>query len=151
MTTQTDHLKAYGVVFKSLEKGHKAEWLLNYRGGSFLIEASPENADLCLLMGVSAEQVIRGPGRPIFTGRSKSENMERVELEKAPKIAVYSPPNAEPWDDAVTLALTYAEIPYDVVWDEEVLTGSARRIRLAALPSRGFHRAVRQVLLGVSQ
>jgi len=120
---QTDHLKAYGAVFKSLEKGHKAEWLLNYRGGSFLIEASPDNAELCLLLGVSAEQVTEAQVSDIYR-QIEAENMERVELEKAPKIAVYSPPNLEPWDDAVTLALTYAEIPYDVVWDEQVMQGA---------------------------
>jgi len=113
---QTDHLKAYGAVFKSLEEGHKAEWLLNYRGGSFLIEATPDNAELCLLMGVSAEQVTEAQVSDMYR-QIESENMERVELEKAPKIAVYSPPNSEPWDDAVTLALTYAEVAYDVVWD----------------------------------
>ena len=121
-STQSNHLKAYGVVYKALEKGHKAQWLLNYRGGSFLIEDDHEVNDLCLLMGVSAETVTTDQVADIFR-QIEVENMERVELEKAPKIAVYSPPNKEPWDDAVTLALTYAEIPYDQVWDEEVLAG----------------------------
>lgn len=122
-STQADHLKAYGVVYKALEKGHKAQWLLNYRSGSFLIDDNREVADLCLLMGVSAQTVSTDEIADIFR-QIEVENMERVELEKAPRIAVYSPPNLEPWDDAVTLALTYAEIPYDLVWDEEVLSGA---------------------------
>jgi len=121
--TQTDHLKAYGVCYKALEKGYKAEWLLNYRGGSFLIDYAPEMTDLCLLMGVSYERVESGQIADIYR-EIEVENMERVELEKAPAIAVYSPPTNEPWDDAVTLALTYAEIKYDVVYDEQVLAGA---------------------------
>lgn len=121
--TQSDHLKAYGVVYKVLSKGSKAEWLLNYRAGSFLMEYSPEALDLCLLAGVSYEQVTSGQVAEIYR-QIEVENMERVELEKAPRIAVYSPPSLQPWDDAVTLALSYAEIPYDVVWDEEVLSGT---------------------------
>jgi hypothetical protein len=121
--TQTNHLKAYGVVYKALEKGQKAEWLLNYRGGSFLIDQSPEVSNFCLLMGVSNETVTQGQIADIYR-QIEVENMERVELEKAPSIAVYCPPTNEPWDDAVTLALTYAEIKYDIVWDEEVLTGA---------------------------
>lgn len=120
--TQSDHLKAYGVVFRSLDKGEKAEWLLNYRGGSFLINYSTEMGDLCLLMGVTVEQISEGQIADIYR-QIEVENMERVELEKAPEIAVYSPPSAQPWDDAVTLALNYAEIKYDIIWDEEVLNG----------------------------
>ncbi|MFH2049879.1 MAG: asparagine synthetase B [bacterium] len=120
--TQSDHLKAYGAVFRSLEKGEKAEWLLNYRGGSFLVKYSTEMTELCLLMGVTVEQVTEGQVADIYR-QIEVENMERVELEKAPEIAVYSPPSAQPWDDAVTLALTYAEIKYDIVWDEDVLEG----------------------------
>jgi hypothetical protein len=120
--TQTNHLKAYGVVFKSLEKGFKSEWLLNYRGGSFLIDETSEVPNMCLLMGVSYESVTQGQEAEIYR-QIEVENMERVELEKAPSIAVYCPPSNQPWDDAVTLALTYAEIHYDVVWDEEILTG----------------------------
>jgi len=120
--TQTNHLKAYGVVYKSLEKGYKSEWLLNYRGGSFLIDQAQEVGNLCLLMGVSFESVTQGQIADIYR-QIEVENMERVELEKAPTIAVYCPPSNQPWDDAVTLALTYAEIKYDVIWDEEILTG----------------------------
>lgn len=122
-STQSNHLKAYGVVFKSLQNGHKAEWLLNYRAGSFLVDDSKDVTDMCLLMGVSAEPVTSDGIADIYR-QIEVENMERVELEKAPKIAVYSPKGNEPWDDAVTLALTYAEIPYDVVWDEELLSGA---------------------------
>ena len=120
--TQTDHLKAYGVVYKSLDKGHTGQWLLNYRCGSFLLDNSEEIVNLCLLAGVSFEQVTSGQVADIFR-EIEVEDMERVKLEKAPKIAVYSPPYAEPWDDAVTLALNYAEIKYDLVYDEDVLSG----------------------------
>ncbi|MDH3890426.1 MAG: asparagine synthetase B [candidate division Zixibacteria bacterium] len=120
--TQTDHLKAYGVCYRALDAGYKAEWLLNFRGGSFLIDHSSEISNVCLLMGVSYEQVTQGQVADIYR-QIEVENMERVELEKAPVIAVYSPPTNEPWDDAVTLALTYAEIKYDVVYDEELLGG----------------------------
>jgi len=120
--TQTDHLKAYGVTFKALQKGVHADWLLNYRGGSFLIDQSAEVVEWCLIMGVSYEQVTSGQVADIMR-RIEVENMERVELEKAPAIAVYSPPSSQPWDDAVTLALSYAEIEYRLIWDEEVLSG----------------------------
>ncbi len=120
--TQINHLKAYGVIYKALEKGYKGEWLLNYRGGSFLIDYARELADLCLVTGVSYEQITSGQVADIYR-QIEVENMERVELEKAPRIAVYVPQTNDPWDDAVTLALTYAEIPYDKVWDEEVLSG----------------------------
>jgi hypothetical protein len=115
--SQTDHLKAYGVMYKALDKGYQGEWLLNYRGGSFLLDYAEETVNLCLLAGVSYEQITSGQVADIYR-EIEVENMERVELEKAPKIAVYSPPYAEPWDDAVTLALNYAEINYDLVYDE---------------------------------
>jgi hypothetical protein len=119
---QTDHLKAYGVIFHSLEKGHKSQWLLNYRAGSFLIDDYQDVIDNCLLAGVKFEQITEAMQADIFR-QIEVENMERVELEKAPRVAVYSPPNHRPWDDAVMLALNYAEIPYTVVWDQEVLAG----------------------------
>lgn len=121
--TQTDHLKAYGVTFKALERSEKAQWLLNYRGGSFLIDYSPEVVNLCLLAGVSYEEISSGTVADIFR-QIEVENMERVELEKAPTVAVYQPPGHEPWDDAVRLALEYAEIPYEMVYDEDVLKGA---------------------------
>lgn len=121
--TQTDHLKAYGVVYKALEKGYKAQWLLNYKGGSFLIDYSPDVANQCLLMGVKYEKIGAGQIADIYR-TIDVENMDRVELEKAPSIAVYAPPSKQPWDDAVMLALNYAEIKYDVIWDNDVLSGA---------------------------
>ena len=121
--TQNDHLKAYGAVYKALAKGYKAQWLLNYRGGSFLVDHSRETSDICLLMGVTAQEISSADVADIYQ-KIEVENMERVELEKAPRIAVYVPPTNDPWDDAVTLALTYAEIPYETVWDEEILSGA---------------------------
>jgi len=121
--TQTDHLKAYGVVYKALEKGYKSQWLLNYKGGSFLIDYSPDVANNCLLMGVKYEKIGAGQIADIYR-TIDVENMERVELEKAPAIAVYAPPSKQPWDDAVMLALNYAEIKYDVIWDDDVLSGA---------------------------
>ncbi len=119
---QADHLKAYGVVFNSLDKGSKGQWLLNYRAGSFILDDNQANRDLCLLAGVTYEPVTSGQEADIYREIEVS-NMERVELEKAPRIAVYVPHNSQPWDDAVTLALTYAGIKYTEIWDEDVLTG----------------------------
>jgi len=124
--SQADHLKAYGVVFKALEKGNKAQWLLNYQAGSFVIDYARETADLCLMMGVSYREISSSELSDIFA-LIEVENMERVELEKAPSIAVYAPHTNDPWDDAVTLALNYAEIPYSTVWDEDVLTGALEK------------------------
>jgi hypothetical protein len=123
---QSDHLKAYGVVYQALDKGHSGQWLLNYRGGSFLINRTTETVNLCLLAGVSFEEISSGQLADIYR-RIEVENMERVELEKAPSIAVYSPPNAQPWDDAVTLALDYAEIKYEILYDEEILAGDLEK------------------------
>jgi hypothetical protein len=119
---QTDHLKAYGVAFWCLQQGYKVEWLLNYRAGSFMADARPGLENICLLRGVTYETVSNAQVNQI-TAIIENENMEVVELEKVPAVAIYTPPNKEPWDDAVTLALTYAEIPYETVWDEEVLAG----------------------------
>jgi len=122
---QANHLKAYGLTFWVLQKGLKCEWLLNYRGGSFLL---PEDA------AIEREANIRGVTTKPISGSEEAqirvtiadENMESVVLEKAPKVAVYIPANTPPWDDAVTLALQYAEIPYAKVWDEEVLRGDLK-------------------------
>ncbi len=119
---QTDHLKAYGIAFWALSKGQRAEWLLNYRGGAFLLQDDPATERECNVRGVSFEQVAGGQEASI-RAEIADDNMETVVLEKAPKVAVYIPPNTPPWDDAVTLALKYAEIPYATVWDEEVLRG----------------------------
>src|SRR5690606_33540501 len=118
---QTDHLRAYGVAYRALERGENVEWLLNYRGGSFLLEGGQANQRECLLAGVAFEDV-GGAVSPIYD-TIEAENMEVVLLEKAPRICVYTPPNAQPWDDAVTMALDYAEIPFAKVFDKEVLAG----------------------------
>ena len=120
--SQNDHLKAYGIAYWVLTKGVNVEWLLNYRGGSFLFTDSPVFENECWLRGVSFQQINGGQVNAIYA-EIESHNMERVLLEKAPTIAVYSPPNYQPWDDAVTLALTYAEIPYDIIYDRKVLAG----------------------------
>ncbi len=120
--SQTNHLKAYGLAFKILQKGRSVSWLLNYRGGSFLYQSSPY-ADLqARLMGVSTESL--SPGAVASIRRTVAEeNMDEVLLEVPPRIAIYAPPNFQPWDDAVTLALTYAEIEFDTIFDTEVLAG----------------------------
>jgi hypothetical protein len=121
-TTQKNHLKAYGITYWALDKHYKASWLLNYRGGSFLLPDVPEIRKECQIRGVSFEILTDGEEESILADiSSPSQNMETVVLEKAPKIAVYSPPGKQPWDDAVTMVLTYAEIPFKVVYDEEVL------------------------------
>jgi hypothetical protein len=121
-TSQKNHLKAYGITYYSLQKGQKVKWLLNYRGGSFLLEDSKEFRDECTIRGVSYEVISDTEAIQILeTIASPSQNMEAVILEKAPKIAVYSPKGNQPWDDAVTMVLKFAEIPYDVIYDGEVL------------------------------
>lgn len=119
---QSDHLKAYGVAYWALERGMNVEWLLNYRGGSFMMDENGELERELRLRGV-ASSVITGSQAAQIYATIEEENMEVVMLEKAPSIAVYTPQNKLPWDDAVTLALTYAEIPYDKIWDKEVLRG----------------------------
>jgi hypothetical protein len=120
--SQKNHLKAYGITYWALDKQYKASWLLNYRGGSFLLPDVAEIRKECQIRGVSFEVLSDGEMQSILEEiSSPSQNMETVVLEKAPKIAVYSPPGKQPWDDAVTMVLTYAEIPFKVVYDEEVL------------------------------
>ena len=104
---QTDHLKAYGVAYWVLEQGVNVEWLLNYRGGGFLVPATSALEHLCRLRGVAYQTIGAGDVAAIYSD-IETANMERVMLEKAPKVAVYVPPNFQPWDDAVTLALEYA-------------------------------------------
>jgi len=119
---QTNHLKAYGIVYYSLEVGLKAKWLLNYNGGAFLIENNKVIENECNIRGVTYQVISDAKAQLILEDiSSPSKNQEAVSLEKAPKIAVYSPKDKMPWDDAVTMVLTYAEIPFDVVYDEEVL------------------------------
>ena len=120
--SQSDHLKAYGITYWTLEKQLKVKWLLNYRGGSFLLPYSEEIIKECTIRGVSFETLSNGKANQILSEiSSPSQNQEAVILEKAPKIAVYSPKGNQPWDDAVTMVLTYAEIPYETIYDEEVL------------------------------
>ncbi|NND62204.1 MAG: asparagine synthetase B [Flavobacteriaceae bacterium] len=121
--SQDEHLKAYGIAYWTLERQIKAKWLLNYRGGSFLLPDSEDIRKECTIRGVSFEVISDSETNRILEEiSSPSQNMEAVVLEKAPKIAVYSPKGNQPWDDAVTMVLTYAEIPYEVVYDEEVLS-----------------------------
>ncbi|MDT3404811.1 asparagine synthetase B [Mucilaginibacter terrae] len=121
---QKDHLKSYGIAFWVLKNGEEVEWLLNYRGGSFMTKYSKQTEDECKIRGVSYEVLADAKVTSILTEVSDpSVNMDIVKLQKAPKMAVYSPKNKLPWDDAVTLVLKYAEIPYDVVYDEEVIKG----------------------------
>lgn len=119
---QRNHLKAYGITFWTLEKQQKVKWLLNYKGGSFLLPDFEEIRKECQIRGVSFEVISDAKAESILEEiSSPSQNMEAVVLEKAPKIAVYTPYGKQPWDDAVTMVLTYAEIPYDTIYDEEVL------------------------------
>jgi hypothetical protein len=120
--SQREHLKAYGITYWVLDQGQKAKWLLNYRGGSFLLPDTPETQRECQIRGVTFEVLSDSRTEQILDEiSSPSRNMDAVVLEKAPRIAVYSPKGNLPWDDAVTLVLTYAEIPYTVVYDTEVL------------------------------
>ncbi len=124
--SQTDHLKAYGVTYWALKQGINIEWLLNYRGGSFLMDYYPDIDRECVLRGVSFETVDAAGLANIYADIDQY-NMDSVLLEKTPEIAVYSPPGKQPWDDAVTLALTYAEIEYDVIFDREILSGKLKK------------------------
>jgi hypothetical protein len=119
---QKDHLKAYGVAYWILKHDLEVHWLLNYRGGSFMIKDAKEIESECTIRGVTFEVIADAKSTAILTEISDPEvNMEDVKLEKAPKVAVYSPKMKQPWDDAVTLVLTYAEIPYEVIYDEDIL------------------------------
>lgn len=121
---QSEHLKAYGIAYWSLTKGIEVDWLLNYRGGSFMIDNHQLVASECLVRGVSFEKISAAAASQIYAEvLDENNNQDVVRLEKAPKVAVYVPPNVLPWDDAVVLAMEYAEIPYEKVWDDEVLKG----------------------------
>ena len=121
--SQKNHLKAYGITYWCLDKQYKASWLLNYRGGSFLLPDAPEIRKECQIRGVSFEILSDSEANVILEDiSSPSQNMETVVLEKAPKVAVYTPKGKQPWDDAVTMVLTYAEIPFTPIYDEEVLS-----------------------------
>ncbi|MBS1630299.1 MAG: asparagine synthetase B [Bacteroidetes bacterium] len=121
---QVAHLKAYGVAYASLQLGVPVDWLLNYRGGSFAMDDVDAIERLCKLRGVSYEVISEGEYNGILqTIANPDFNGDVIKLEKAPRIAVYTPPNKRPWDDAVTLALTYAQIPYDKLYDDDLLAG----------------------------
>ncbi|WP_255547505.1 asparagine synthetase B [Mucilaginibacter sp. dw_454] len=121
---QKNHLKAYGIAFWVLKNGGEVDWLLNYRGGSFMTVYDKKLEDECKIRGVSYEVVADAQVTEILTQvNDPSVNMDLVKLQKAPRIAVYSPKDKLPWDDAVTLVLKYAEIPFDLVYDEEVIRG----------------------------
>ena len=119
---QKNHLKAYGIVYFALEVDIKSKWLLNYDGGAFLIENNKLIQKECKIRGVSYQIISDAKAQLILQEiAAPSSNQDAVTLEKAPKIAVYSPKDKMPWDDAVTMVLTYAEIPFDVIYDKEVL------------------------------
>nr|WP_242037402.1 asparagine synthetase B [Tenacibaculum finnmarkense] len=119
---QKNHLKAYGIVYYALENGLKSKWLLNYDGGAFLLENNNSLEKECKIRGVSYQVISDAKAQLILEEISSPlKNQEAVTLEKAPKIAVYSPKGKMPWDDAVTMVLTYAEIPFDVIYDQEIL------------------------------
>ena len=125
---QTNDLKAYGVAYYALQHGVEVDWLLNYRGGSFMMDYSGDIATQCMIRGVAFDKLSAADAAQIYALiQSPDENMDVVRLEKAPKIAVYIPPNYRPWDDAVTLALQYAQIPYTQVWDRQVLDGDINK------------------------
>lgn len=120
-TSQQNHLKAYGITYWAIDKQYKVSWLLNYRGGSFLISDASEIRRECQIRGVSFEILTDGQTQTILNEiASPSQNMESVALEKAPKVAVYTPDGKMPWDDAVTLVLTYAEIPFTKIYTAKV-------------------------------
>ena len=124
---QKDHLKSYGIAYWALEQVIEVKWLLNYRGGCFLIPYSSEVENECLIRGVSVEKIADAQANVILTEIARAEvNQDAISMQKAPKIAVYSPSNKQPWDDAVTMVLTYAEIQYEVIYDEEILNGDLK-------------------------
>lgn len=120
--SQRDHLKAYGVAYWALSKNMPVDWLLNYRSGAFMIDYADIVAAECRLRGVTFESVSGAKGAQIYAEvQAEQNNMDVVRLETAPRVAVYVPPTFQPWDDAVTMALEYAEIPYDKIWDQDVM------------------------------
>nr|WP_321355036.1 hypothetical protein [uncultured Draconibacterium sp.] len=124
---QKDHLKSYGIAYWVLEQDIEVKWLLNYRGGSFLMQHYPEIENECVIRGVSFEVISDAQALGILNEIAQPDvNQDAVAMNKAPKIAVYSPPNKQPWDDAVTMVLTYAEINYDIIYDEEILNGNLK-------------------------
>ena len=135
--TQNDHLKAYGLIYWALKKEIKVDWLLNYKNGSFIMNNNNLITKEALFRGVSYHTINVNDLNQIYA-TINDNNMDIVLLEKAPKIAVYSPKDKQPWDDAVTLALTYAEIDYDIVFDHEVLAGKLSSGIFLAFSSQAF-------------
>lgn len=122
---QANHLKAYGIAYWVLKSETEVDWLLNYRGGSFMIKFHPAIQNELVVRGVTSEVISEAEANQILNEiASPANNYDVMKLEKCPKIAVYTPKSAQPWDDAVTLVLTYAEIPYDMIFDDEVLAGT---------------------------
>jgi hypothetical protein len=144
---QQNHLKAYGLTYNTLKAGLKAEWLLNYRGGAFLLPDTPDTRKRATLDGVTFEIVDAGA-----VGAIKSEiaggNMDAVPLERAPKIAIYKPPKSPPWDDAVTIALKYAGIDFATVWDDEVVNGELSKYDWLHLHHEDFTGQLNKLYLG---
>ncbi len=122
---QTDHLKAYGLAYWCLQQGERLEWLLNYRGGAFLLPETENTVRQAALRGVKMEAMSGGDIARVHA-EMELNNMDVVHLETAPRMAVYAPPTFQPWDDAVALALTYAEIPYTRIYDDDVLQGALK-------------------------
>lgn len=120
--SQVNHLKAYGLTYWTLEQFGRSEWFLNYRDGAFLLPDTPAVRRQAALRGVTVEPV-GGADIAVIRAVIMDSNMDAVVLEKAPKVAIYTPPNSTPWDDAVTMALDYAEIPYETIWDDDVVNG----------------------------
>lgn len=122
--SQRNHLKSYGIAYWVLQRDVEVKWLLNYRGGSFLMQHSQQIENECMVRGVSYETITDGQASAILNEIARPEvNQDAVSMNKAPRVAVYTPPNKLPWDDAVTLVLTYAEIEYDQIYDEEIFNG----------------------------
>lgn len=144
---QRQHLKAYGLMFNALKEGMRGEWLLNYRGGAFLLPDAQDVRRKATIDGIVFEPLDNGAVAAIRSELAGS-NMDAVPLEKAPKIAVYTPKEAPPWDDAVTLALQYAGIPYEKVWDEEVIKGELTKYDWVHLHHEDFTGQLNKLYLG---
>ena len=144
---QQNHLKAYGLTFNALKAGNRAEWFINYRGGSFLLPDAPELRRRATLDGITIEPLDAGRLSQIRS-EIASGNMDAVTLEKAPRIAIYTPPKSPPWDDAVTLALRYAGIEYTTVWDDEVMNGDLKKYDWLHLFHEDFTGQLNKLYLG---
>ena len=135
--SQNNHLKSYGIAYYAIENDIKVDWLLNYKGGSFLIKHHKEIENECNLRGVSYKIIADIQSTKILQSISKPDvNQDVVRLEKAPKIAIYSPKSKQPWDDAVTMALSYAEIPYEVVYMENSMSLSKMQLGIKKVKKR---------------